>query len=236
MDKRDVSLSLRVEATRDKATIEQVTEFELVEIKCHFDESFAVINNLFETADRLIREGNVDAGKNVWRSQIVFSSSILDFFIHELSKYAIVAMFSGKWPKSQKYKNFMLPMRSVEKGINSPENTSWLAEIINERISREVYLAYETMKEQVNLLGFNFGELLKNTFPTTDGEGNSLPSGKQIIESLYSRRNQICHQMDRLHTTAEQNDITKEFTEEYLKHVETIVSMLYRAAVSCENQ
>lgn len=236
MAKRDLSLSPRVESTRDKAPIEQVVEFELSDIKQHFDESFSSISEQFLIADNLISAGNIEAGKNIWRSQIVFSASALDFFIHELSKYGLVSMFTGKWPKSAKYSNFMLPMKSIEVGISCPETSSWLVEIANERFSREVYLSYENMKDQINLLGFNFGDLLNRTFPAVDANGNNLPSGKQIIENLYSRRNQIAHQLDRCHANAQQTDITKEFTEDYLNKVESIVSMLFNAAIAIENK
>ena len=53
------------------------------------------VKEQFNVADNLNEDGNIIACKMVWRSQIVLSEGLLDFYIHEMSKYCIVRMFLG---------------------------------------------------------------------------------------------------------------------------------------------
>ena len=54
----------------------------------------------------------------------------------------------------------------------------------------------------------------------------SIRKGKSIIKGLFKRRNEIAHQNDRDHATAEQNDISKEYVETYINYVESIVNAI----------
>lgn len=95
--KNNGNLSQRKEATREKRQIQIVrnVQFELNEIKKHFSDSLQNIKNQFVITEGLMELGKVDECKQIWRAQIVFLESILDFYIHELTKYAMLAMFRG---------------------------------------------------------------------------------------------------------------------------------------------
>lgn len=224
---RDLTLKPRKEGVRDKQKGTQIIEYDLTMIKQHFDESLSIIKEQFEIADSMIKSGDNDKAEYIWRAQIVFLESILDFYIHELSKYAMIAMYSNKWEKSDKYKNFMIPMKSLEECIENQESNMWLLETVNIKFSREVYLGYESMKDQVNLIGLNFMDILQTTF-------ESAEAGKMIIRKLFDRRNQISHQLDRKHTTAEQENITREFVLENIQNIEKLVSNIHNAAIENE--
>lgn len=47
---------------------------------------------------------------------------------------------------------------------------------------------------------------------------------------LFQRRNEIAHQNDRSHASAEQTDITKEFVEDYISKIEAIVNAIQEIA------
>ena len=51
-----------------------------------------------------------------------------------------------------------------------------------------------------------------------------------LITDLFQRRNAIAHQNDRSHASAEQNDITKEFVEDYMSKIKTIVNAIHSLA------
>lgn len=55
-------------------------------------------------------------------------------------------------------------------------------------------------------------------------------AGLPIITDLFQRRNAIAHQNDRSHASAEQNDITKEFVEDYMSKIKTIVNAIHSLA------
>lgn len=51
-------------------------------------------------------------------------------------------------------------------------------------------------------------------------EEESKKYGTQVVKDLFQRRNDIAHQNDRSHASAEQTDITKEFVEDYIGKIE----------------
>jgi hypothetical protein len=104
MANRDLSLTERNEEVRDKQQIIPVVSFSLAQIKNHFDQSVLSITNQYEVADSLLSQGKTEACKDIWRSQIVFVESSLDFYIHELSQYAMMQIFKGNWSKTAKYR------------------------------------------------------------------------------------------------------------------------------------
>ena len=95
--------------------------------------------------------------------------------------------------------------------------------------SRDVFLAKESMKDQLNLIGIGFTPTMVKAFPH-DKEETSKKVGAEIIAELFHRRNAIAHQNDRSHESAEQNDITKEFVEDYISKIETIVDAIHLLA------
>ena len=148
---RDLTLTPRVEDIRDKQPGVSVIEFDLAQIKERFDNNLDSIRKQFDIAESLKAEGKIEECETVWRSQVVFLESALDFYIHEVSKYGMLNIFSGNWEKTEKYNNYQVPMKYVEEGFKNPESKAWLLQYLNERFSTEVYLSADSMKNQLNL-------------------------------------------------------------------------------------
>lgn len=165
----------------------------------------------------------------IWRSQVVLAEGLLDFYIHEMSKYCLFRMFTGAWEASAKYASFMVPMKKVEEALSTTESKDWFFSYLNDRFGRDVFLSCESMRDQLNLIGIGFGDTMKKAFPHPKEE-TSQKDGAKIITDLFQRRNAIAHQNDRSHASAEQNDITKEFVEDYISKVETIVNAIHSLA------
>ena len=100
---------------------------------------------------------------------------------------------------------------------------------MNDRFSRDVFLSCESMRDQLNLIGIGFVSTMVKAFPR-DKEEASKKEGAKIVTELFQRRKTIAHQNDRSHASAEQNDITKEYVEEYISKVETIVDAIHSLA------
>lgn len=222
---RDFSLTPRSEGTREPRPVADPVQFTLAQIKAHFDESLASIQSQFDVAEDLKINGKTDECKDIWRSQIVFLEGILDFYIHEMSKYAVYQMFLGRWSKSQKYENLQIKMSDVETALNSPESKIWFFKFLNERFSRDVFLSVESMKDQLNLLSLNFCDVMKTAFSANDEN-----AGKKFIRELFERRNAIAHQVDRSLSSAEKNDISREYVEECISGVRSIVYAIHNKA------
>lgn len=230
MKGRDLALSERKEHTRDKRTHRTILQFGIEEIKEHFNSNLLSIKNQFEIAQNLLQEGKENECKTIWRSQIVLLDGILDFYIHEISKHALYMMFKKEWSPSEKYGSLMVPMREVECAIEAVESKDWFFEYLNDRFSRDVFLSAEIMKDQLNLIGISFGDVMKIAFPR-ETENDSHKAGKVFVQNLYERRNAIAHQNDRSHDTAEQNDISKEDVEGYIDGVVSIVEAINSIAL-----
>ena len=138
-------------------------------------------------------------------------------------------MFSEAWPKTERYKSFQIPMEKVENAITASESNDWLFDYLNKRFSRDVFLSCESMRDQLNLIGIPFNKAMEKAFPR-ENEQEAIRIGKETIAMLFQRRNEIAHQNDRSHASAEQTDITKEFVEDYILKIETIVNAIQAIA------
>lgn len=226
---RDLSLTSRSEGTRDPRPTADPVQFTLAEIRMHFDESLASIRSQFDIAESLSTAGKIDECRDIWRSQIVFLEGILDFYLHEISKYALYQMFLGRWEKSSKYESLKVNMSDVENALNAPESKIWFFRFLNERFSRDVFLSVESMRDQLNLLSLPFADVMRTAFAES-GEKQALDDGKQFVKLLFDRRNAIAHQVDRSHISAEKNDISREYVEECMDGVCRIIHAIHSLA------
>lgn len=229
MGKRDLSLTPRNEETREQNVIVSPVHFPLTDIKQHFDESMQSVKEQFTVADNLLSEGNAEGCRIIWRSQIVFAESLLDFYIHEMSKYCLFRMFTGEWQKSEKYKNLEVKMSKVEEALSAKESDEWFFEYLNERFTKDVFLSGDSMRDQLNLIGISFGEAMHRAFHK-DTVNASDKYGYRLVKQLFDRRNKIAHQNDRDHSSAAQTNITKEFVEQYISDIEAIVNAIHDIA------
>ena len=225
MVSRIMSLTPRAEETRDARQILAPVQFSLTEIKQHFTDSITIVKKQYEVAASLESNENIEACKTIWRSQVVLAEGLLDFYIHEISKYCLFRMFSGSWKKSDKYNSIMVPMSKVEEAIAATESKDWFFVYLNERFSRDVFLSLEGMRDQLNLIGVGFANTMMKAFPR-DNNQKSISDGSNIVKNLFRRRNEIAHQNDRSHASAKQNDISKEFVEDYIEKIESIVNAI----------
>ena len=228
---RDLTLTPRVEDIRDKQPVVSVIEFDLAQIKERFDNNLASIRKQFDIAEALKAEGKIEECETVWRSQVVFLESALDFYIHEVSKYGMLNIFSGNWEKTEKYNNYQVPMKYVEEGFKNPESKAWLLQYLNERFSTEVYLSADSMKNQLNLLGLFFEPVMEKAFPKPSAPDSSYREGRKVVKELFERRNQIAHQTDRKHNDATQNTISKEYVEQCFADISAIANSIQAIAI-----
>ena len=230
MERRNLSLTPRNEDTREQRSVALPQHFSLEEIKQHFEEGMCFVRGQFTVANSLSESENIEGCKLVWRSQVAFSEGLLDFFIHELSKYCLFKMFTGSWQKSEKYNNLQVKMSHVERGLEAVESHEWFFSYLNEYFSCDVFLSGESVKDQLNLIGIPFSKAMHIAFhERTENESHKV--GKRTLDELYKRRNQIVHQADRVHTTAQQVDITHEYVEDFLGKIENIVNAIYQVAI-----
>lgn len=146
MEERNLDLMARNEDTRDKFHTE-VIRFELDEIMQHFTETMQAINAQFTVADELLESGKVTEGENIWRAQIVFLASALDFYMHELTKYGLCEIYNENWERTDKYDNLQVNMKVIEVALKSGEDIDWFLEYINGYYRAITMVSYTMLKK-----------------------------------------------------------------------------------------
>lgn len=227
---RSFALSPRVENVRDVNPVVVPVQFELGEIKKHFDESLNAIISQFSVVDDLFEEGKETEAKNILRSQIVFLEGIMDFYLHEMTKYGLYKIFTGEWNRTDKYKRLSVPMSEVDRALKQPESKEWFFNYVNSAFATVVMQDWEVIKDQLNLIGVEWKDVCNSIYPEMD-MSHSIDEEKRVLIALYRRRNEIAHQNDRSHVNAEQNDISRQYVEKSIDEVRSFVDAIHNIAV-----
>lgn len=222
MERRNFKFTSRNENTRDKVHTE-VVRFSLDQIWEHFAETIQAIKAQFDVADEWFASGKSVEGENIWRAQIVFLASALDFYMHELTKYGLCEIYNENWARTDKYKNLQVSMEVIEVALKSGEDINWFLEYINSYYSAITMVSYESVKDQLNLLGLDLASVADKAFYKRGETEKTKDKLKKRLNELFGRRNIIAHQSDRAHTDAQVYMITKEIVQNFICDIEKIV-------------
>ena len=202
-------MSLKDRSDEEPRRIEQrkkKIKFPYEDVKKHFDENLSDIEEKFALADRERSNGDLKSAQEIWRSQIVFLDSALDFYIHEVAKLGIVRIFNGDWDETEKYRKIKVSMDVVLKIADSHENADVLLGEIDEINQRNCFMEFKKLQETLHLIGLK-----------------ANASKQKNIDELYKRRNQIVHQSDRLPNNPNKQDINENTVKDYIKVVKSLV-------------
>ena len=225
MEERNLDLMIRNEDTREKFHTE-VVRFELDQIMQHFTESIQAIYTQFEVADELIAYGKIKEGENIWRAQIIFLTSAFDFYMHELTKYGLCEIYDENWERTEKYSNLQVGMKTIEIALKSGEDIDWFLEYINDYYKAITMVSYESVKDQLNLLGIDLKNVADRAFYNRGERDKTRDKLRRRLNELFSRRNIIAHQSDRAHTDAQVKNITKEIVQDFMDDIQRIVNSI----------
>lgn len=223
----DLKLGERKVDTKDKK-ITKIIIYQVESIKKHYDENMELINKQFPIAEQLLLEGNVDAAKTIWRTQIVLLSSAFDYFMHEIVWYGLDKIYDGDWDSTEQYANLSIRLGMLKTVIQDLDNKEWFVDFITEKYKKQTLMSYGDVKDHLNLIGISVKAVADDAFYK---RGCKTPTNKQMktkLEKLYSRRNQIAHQSDRSERNAEREDITREQVDNFIKDVDKIVTSLIK--------
>lgn len=223
---RDLSLAPRDEGSREQRQIE-IIEFPIEVIKSHFQENMASVMGQFAVAEEVIQAGKQEEGENIWRSQVVFLESAFDFFMHEITKYGLLRMFSGRWNKTSQYKNLLIKMELVEIAITARDESDWFLEFVQDEYKAKTMASSTAVKDQLKLLGVEVKKVADRAFYDRDSRVKTTKQLEIALDSLFYRRNKIAHQLDREHANAERKPITKEMVEDFIDKTQKIVDAIY---------
>lgn len=231
MDGRVLDLLPRLEDTRERQ-IPQILKFELDEIKAHFDEDLSAISSLFTVYKQ--NEKNDICAKLILRSQVVLLESAFDFYLHEITKFGVNKIFEGAWISTEKYKNIIMRLEIVEKIINDEVSENWFFEFINQYYAKETMVSFESIKDQMNLLGIKIQDIADKAFYEQGSSEPTIMKMKNVVNALYKRRNIIAHQSNRGHEDATYYPISKDQVDKFIVDIEKIVNAIHEVAIQHE--
>lgn len=184
--------------------------FDLQSILDRFISNIADIRNHFQTADDLLalQPPKQTAAEDIWRSQIVFLDSALDFYVHEIVKYGIIKMFNGDWTESTDYNKMKVRLSFAVDLAQNPSSASKLLEEIDEMNKYSCFMGSKKIKEQLR---------------TIDVRYNLSSSETTLLDDLFNRRNQIAHQSDRIPGQQQKQPISKSYVEDFINKIENFV-------------
>ncbi|MCR5754602.1 MAG: hypothetical protein K6G30_07315 [Acetatifactor sp.] len=189
---RKFELSPRIENVREVKPVVIPVQFELAEIKHHFDESVQSIISQFTVAESLVSSGQEAAAKNIFRSQIVFIEGVLDFYMHEITKYGLYKIFIGEWSRTEKYSKLSVSMADVDRALHKPDAKEWFFDYVNKSFATVVMQDWIIIRDQLNLIGIPWKDVCQSIHEKMD-ESHSVAEEKRVLSELYKRRNAIAH-------------------------------------------
>lgn len=195
--------------------------FDLQPILDRFNSNITDIRSHFQTADDLLalQPPKQIAAEDIWRSQIVFLDSALDFYIHEIVKYGIIKMFNGEWTESNDYKKMKVRLSFAIDLAQNPNSASMLLEEIDE----------------MNKYNCFMGKKIKDALKFIDISYRLTSTQEKLLIDLYNRRNQIAHQADRIPGQQQKQSITKNYVENFINKIETFVVNTLHPVIVAKN-
>lgn len=222
--------SPRRENSRNKRPAAGAISFTPAQIMGHFTQNLAAIRAQSAVAAGMVREGNRSEAEFIWRTQILYLVSALDFYMHELTTYGMVSMYRRRWPRTADYEKIRLPMSALDEGSRASDSAEWLVEYINDAFGRDTMTSYPRIKDQADLLGIDIRQCMEEAFPHVSKKSHAVAEGSEILGEISARRNRIAHQTDRDPDNARQAGITAEYVSRSIAHIEGLVKALHRAA------
>lgn len=184
-------------------------QYDLDKIQEDFDKNIADTESKFEIADSL-KAGKMASAEDIWRTQVVFLDSALDFYVHEITKFGITKILYDEWEETKEFANFRISMRFVKKLVQSPENINLFLGELERVTQRNCFMHYEQLTKQLELLGVKV----------------NLLSYEQNINKLYKRRNEIAHQADI--TNGKKNHINEDDVKSFISVVKSVQNEIHQ--------
>lgn len=227
---RNFELASRKEATREKRKV-SLHETELNSMFVCFNENLTSIEEKFSLIDRIMPSPDNDAIVNdIYRSQIVFLESALDYYMHNLGIYAMQQMYKKNWEKTSGYKDLKVNIETVIVAIENPENDEWIESAIITHHESKTYMLSKEIKGQLTLIFGKgmFDKVAYKLYPDYTLPGQHL---SEVLDKYFSRRNKIAHQADRDHESNNKYSITRDYVEIAIKEIKNFVIALQACAL-----
>lgn len=213
-----------------------------------FTDGISSVKNIFPVYDHLENDLRLpaDITSDLLRSQIVYSISALDRFIHEIVRIGIIEIFNGQRISTNKFLNhtfkagtLMSIMNSLKSGI-VPTSTEDIPEfLINREVSEKLgFLAFQAPDKVKDALSYIWNEphkmaILANRMGLSGATDNDKQQNlEQTLQLIATRRNQIAHEADFDPMTNQRRSITRNMVSDSINFIENLGSCIHSCVTS----
>ena len=205
-------LQQRPQPSRNKQVIK--ISIDLNKIQTDFDRNIQDIEAKFNLVQSILGT-SPDLAKDIWRSQIVFLDSALDFYIHEIARFGMSKIINDEWADTKQFNKFQISMKLARILIVTPENLNLFMDEIDESNQKNCFMKFENIKRQLNLIGV-----------AIDKDDNN----ENQIDNLFKRRNEIAHQAD--FSNGVKNNITEQEVRNFIDAVKILQTKIQNAIIA----
>ena len=187
---------------------------DLNKIQTDFDRNIQDIETKFNLAQSILST-SPDSAKDIWRSQIVFLDSALDFYIHEIARFGMSKIINDEWVYTKLFNKFEISMRLAKILIVTPENLNLFMDEIDETNQKNCFMKFENLQKQLKLIGVSIAK---------------DESNENQINNLFKRRNEIAHQAD--FSNGVKNNITEQEVRDFIDAVKILQTKIQNAIIA----
>lgn len=215
-DLDSLNFSSRKEGGRDKNPPKRIKNIALDDIQKRFDESMNDVENLFNVCTSL-KENNLPGAEDIYRAQILFLDSSLDFYIHEITKYGLVQIVDPEvsgWNVNDEFKKFKVSINFLKRVYSNREDIKVILKELNDTIQYSSYMKFEAVSSQLDLIGLEKPEGFENY--------------RYVIDGLSDRRNAIAHASDR-DMKGDKTDIDETTVRNFMEKLKEFQKLIHEA-------
>ncbi len=128
---------------------------------------------------------------DVLRAELVLAVSVLDHFIHELTRRGMLEVHRGNRPPTDAYQTFRIPLGAVRTGLSDLTRDDWLDSAIRQAQSLSTFQRPDNIADALRLISpvKLWDEVAKEL-------GLSPAEVKRELQLIVDRRNKIAHEAD----------------------------------------
>lgn len=122
------------------------TDFEVFEINDafeHYQAGYRIIETQLAQIGPLKDSSHPKDQENVefiLRSALIYSSSIMDFYFHELARILYLKMIKGTWNESEYFKTMSLPLRGIREVLSEETDPDeWFSKNLIQKMDTDCY-------------------------------------------------------------------------------------------------
>lgn len=213
-------LSSRI-VNKKESNVDSCKVFTIDQIEENFKKSIRAFDRYLKHSSNFYKNGKNKFSQDLNKVLLASLESSFDYFVHCTVKLAFNNIFLQIWCSNQFYEKYPIPMGVVNKLIANNTDSSPLINFINERTSADTYMSYDKFKDILKCISDNFLDSV-----VSDLYSSKYDELKELMTSIYKKRNIIAHQDGRVNVNGKRIRITIDELQNYRNQINKLVEKM----------